>query len=191
MKNPECEPLCLNILLKLLMKKALFKPNSKVFENFEFSKLQEMLLKKINYFYKTYIRYLKRINELTDNNKIYEIIKKDVNEFNQKTDRFNLTSMNLEEKDYDDLDLKNSMIIEFFRNLSGRNPFLKNTIQVDNMENYLNMDDDNKEQNQNQIEEVNPNIFNNNQIDPYMQDYKTFNDLSIKDKIEILFFFCK
>jgi len=128
------------------MKKALFKPNSKVFENFEFSKLQEMLLKKINYFYKTYIRYLKRIYELTDNNKIYEIIKKDVTEFNQKTEKYNLTSGNLDEKDYDDLDLKNSMIVEFFRNLSGRNPFLKNTIQVDNMENYLNMDDDNKDQ---------------------------------------------
>lgn len=173
------------------MKKALFKPNCKVFENFEFSKLQEMLLKKINYFYKTYIRYLKRIYELTDNNKIYEIIKKDVTDFNQKTDRFNLTSVNLDEKDYDDLDLKNSMIIEFFRNLSGRNPFLKNTIQVDNMENYLNMDDDNKEPNVHNIEEVNPNNYNTNEVDPYMQDYKTFNDLSIKDKIEILFFFCK
>ncbi len=142
------------------MKKALFKPTSKVFENFEFSKLQEMLLKKINYFYKTYIRYLKRIYELTDNNKIYEIIKKDVTDFNQKTDRFNLTTVNLEEKDYDDLDLKNSMIIEFFRNLSGRNPFLKNTIQVDNMENYLNMDDDNKEPpHAANFEEINANNF--------------------------------
>lgn len=173
------------------MKKALFKPNSKVFENFEFSKLQEMLLKKINYFYKTYIRYLKRIYELTDNNKIYEIIKKDVTDFIQKTDSFNLTSVNLDEKDYEDLDLKNSMIIEFFRNLSGRNPFLKNTIQVDNMDNYLNMDDDNKEPNAANLEEMNANNFNTNEIDPYMQDYKTFNDLSIKDKIEILFFFCK
>jgi hypothetical protein len=174
------------------MKKALFKPNSKVFENFEFSKLQEMLLKKINYFYKTYIRYLKRIYELNDNNKIYEIILKDVTDFNQKTDRFNLTSVNLDVKDYDDLDLKNSMIIEFFSNLSGRNPFLKNTIQVDNMENYLNMDNDHKEQNATNIEESIANIYNiTNQGDPYMQDYKTFNDLSIKDKIEILFFFCK
>jgi hypothetical protein len=172
------------------MKKALFKPNSKVFENFEFSKLQEMLLKKINYFYKTYIRYLKRIYELTDNNKIYEIIKKDVTEFNQKTEKYNLTSGNLDEKDYDDLDLKNSMIVEFFRNLSGRNPFLKNTIQVDNMENYLNMDDDNKDQIHN-IGENNINSHNTNQVHPYMQDYLTFNDLSIKDKIEILFFFCK
>jgi len=173
------------------MKKALFKPNSKIFENFEFSKLQEMLLKKINYFYKTYIRYLKRVYDLTDNNKIYEIIKKDVLEFNQKSDKYNLTSVNLEEKDYDDLDLKNSMIIEFFRNLSGRNPFLKNTIQVDNMDNYLNMDDDNKEQIINCNESSNINTYNANQIDSFMQDYLTFNDISMKDKIEILFFFCK
>ena len=191
MKYPECEPLCLNILLKLLMKKALFKPNSKVFENFEFSKLQEMLLKKINYFYKTYIRYLKRIYELTDNNKIYEVIKKDVTEFNQKNDKYNLTSVNLDEKDYDDLDLKNSMIIEFFRNLSGRNPFLRNTIQADNMDHYLNMDDNNKENNVNNIEENNINTYNANQLETYSQDYLTFNDLAIKDKIEILFFFCK
>lgn len=174
------------------MKKALFKPNSKVFENFEFSKLQEMLLKKINYFYKTYIRYLKRVYELTDNNRIYEIIRKDILEFKQKTDRFSLTTGNLEEKDYEDLDLKNSMIIEFFRNLSGRNPLLKNTIQADNMDKFLNMDDDNKELHIPNPEENNPNANNYNmEMYAYSSDYLTFNELMLRDKVEILFFFCK
>lgn len=174
------------------MKKALFKPNSKVFENFEFSKLQEMLLKKINYFYKTYIRYLKRLYELTDNNKIYETIITDLHEHKQKTDKFKLTSANLDEKDYDDIDLKNSMIIEFFRNLSGRNPFLKGNIQVDNMEKYLNMDEDNKKINiENNLNNPYNTTAQENPCESFIHDYLTFNDLSLKDKIEILFFFCK
>jgi hypothetical protein len=171
------------------MKKALFKPNCKVFENFEFGKLQEMLLKKINYFYKTYIRYLKRIYELNDNNRIYEIIQRDVNEFRQKINRFNLDANNLEEKEYDDQDLKNSMIIELFRNLKGRNPFLKDHIQTDNMEKFLDMNDD-QEKEHNQLN-YNDEVLLNNNIEPYNQDYFTFNDLSIKDKIEILYFLCK
>lgn len=173
------------------MKKALFKPNCKVFENFEFGKLQEMLLKKINYFYKTYIRYLKRIYELNDNNKIYEIIQKDVMDFKQRINRFNLDAANLEEKEYEDLDLKNSMIIEFFRNLRGRNPFLKDNIQTDNMDKFLDMNDEQDKEKEINNGEVyhNNEIYNNN--DPYLQDYLTFNELSLKDKIEVLFFFCK
>ena len=171
------------------MKKALFKANCKVFENFEFAKLQEMLLKKINYFYKTYIRHLKRNYGINNNYEIFDVIKKDVLEFRQKVNRFTLNSNNLEEKEYDDMDLKNSLIIELFRNLNGRNPFLKNNIEGGNMENFLDINDENEKDCG-----FNEDAFDNkvnNFTDPFLQDYLSFNDLNLKDKVEILYFFCK
>jgi hypothetical protein len=159
------------------MKKALFKPNSKIFENFEFSKLQEMLLKKINYFYKTYIRYLKRIYNENLNEKIYELIQRDISEYTLKANsRFNLSSTNLAEKIYDDIDLKNLMIIEFFRSLGGINPFLKVTMAGEQMDNYLKQEDEEEKK--------------ATDADSY-ENYLTFNDLSLKHKIEVLHFFCK
>jgi hypothetical protein len=165
------------------MKKALFKPNSKVFENFEFPKLQEMLLKKINYFYKTYIRYLKKINNTTDNSRIYELINQDINNYNKhQLNRFCLTRENLSETEFDDCDMKNLMIIEFFRGLGGRNPLLKTStiIDKDKMERFLTLDDGGEEGGKEEEK----------QLLPYSDDYLTFNELSMKDKIELLFFFC-
>jgi hypothetical protein len=180
LRNPEIEPTCLNVLLKVLMKKALFKPNSKVYENFEFSKLQEMLLKKINYFYKTYIRYLKRFYNENDNNKIYDLIQKDIAEgTTNMANKFSFSGANLGQKVYDDLDLKNLMIIDFFRNLGGVNPFLKVTMVGEQMENYLKQDDADAKG----IETAGDLA--------YCEDYLSFNDLSLKHKVEVLHFFCK
>lgn len=158
------------------MKKALFKPSSKVYENFEYSKLQEMLLQKINYFYKQYIRYLKRMNSISDNSKVYEFIKKDIEDFENSggfDERNNLTCGNLSEKCYDEMDMKNLMIVDFFRSLKGKNPFLKQDQGDSNMQRLLSQDESENQ------------VTNN-----YSEDYYTFNELSLKEKVEVLFFFC-
>lgn len=168
------------------MKKALFKPNSKIGENFELAKFQEMLLKKIHYFYKTYIRHVKKINGVTDNSRVYELIKIDVDEYNEKKEKekWALNATNLGDKQYDDMDLKNLMIVEFFRELGGRNPFLKMTMQGDKMDMYLNQEDEYKAgaKADNDI-----NAQANNESN---EDYLTFNEISLQEKVEILFFFC-
>lgn len=165
------------------MKKALFKPNSKVFENFEYSKLQDMLLKKVNYFHKTYIRYLKRLYGETDNSKIYDLIKNDIVASESMGDRFKLTSDNLSEKVYNDADLKTLMIVDFFRALKGRNPFMKEIIQADKLDMYLS---------QNAEDGDNANATSKSDLNSeYQSDYLNFNDLTIQDKVEVLFFFCK
>ncbi len=185
MKFPEIDPLCLNILLKLLMKKALFKPTSKIGENFEISKFQEMILKKIHFFYKTYIRHLKKLNNINDNSRVYELIKKDVEEYNLKKDkdRYALNKENLSDSQFEDIDIKNLMIVDFFRTLGGRNPFLKSSLQSEKMELYLNneKDDEDARMNVEVVETKEENL---------MEDYLTFNELSLKDKVDILLFFC-
>ena len=171
------------------MKKALFKPNSKIGENFEYSKLNDMLLKKINYFYKTYIRFLKKLNGVSDNTGILDLIEKDVEDYKESSlEKYKLTASNLGEKYYEDLDLKNIMIVEFFRSLKGRNPFLKVSMQEQIIERYMN---------QAEIDEQTKENFNKNKItgntttelDDF-DDYYSFNDLSLKDKVEVIFFFC-
>ena len=128
------------------MKKTLFKPNSKIGENFDFSKLHEMLLQKINYFYKTYIRHIKKIQNVLDNTKVFEYIRQDVEEFikNEK-EKYSFSSKNLSDKNYSDLDLKNLMIINFFRCLGGRNPFLKSNMAGETMDLFLNQEEKEEE----------------------------------------------
>ena len=167
------------------MKKALFKPTSKIGENFEISKFQEMILKKIHFFYKTYIRHLKKLNNINDNSRVYELIKKDVEEYNLKKDkdRYALNKENLSDSQFEDIDIKNLMIVDFFRSLGGRNPFLKSSLQSEKMELYLNneKDDEDARMNVEVVETKEENL---------MEDYLTFNELSLKDKVDILLFFC-
>jgi hypothetical protein len=169
------------------MKKALFKPTSKIGENFEISKFQEMILKKIHFFYKTYIRHLKKINNINDNSRVYELIKKDVEEYNIKKDkdRYALNTENLSDNQFEDMDIKNLMIVDFFRSLGGRNPFLKSSMQTEKMEMYLN----NEKEDEDAGNKVNVEVVESKE-ENLMEDYLTFNELSLKDKVDILLFFC-
>jgi hypothetical protein len=174
------------------MKKALFKPNSKIGENFEYAKLHEMLLKKINYFYKTYLRYLKKLNGVTDNSRILDLIKKDIEEYKETNlEKYKLSATNLGDKQYEELDLKNLMVVEFFRSLNGRNPFLKSSMQDENMEKYMNQEDKEEQVADHNSENLKNKQSTTNAADiDYIEDYLSFNDLSLKDKVEVLFFFC-
>ncbi len=172
MKFPDIEPLCVNILLKLLMKKALFKPNTKIGENFELAKFNEMLFKKILFFYKTYIRHLKKLNNEIDNTKIFELINKDIDSYREKSIRqkYDLTASNLSENIFEESDIKLLIIVEFFRGLGGRNPLMKTLNE--NFEMILS----NENQEEEKVEE--------------MSDFLSFSEISLQDRVNILYFFC-
>ena len=163
LNHTDIEPLCINILSKLLMKKENMRtsklnkeqnksttnlieapsnnnsnlnneqknplnninviPKEKnAFSENEINKLNGILFKKINFFYKTYIRYLRRIYNMTDLSNIFEIIKTDIDNFKNRADPFSLTKDNLNDKCYNDLDIKTMLIVNFFRELGGNNP---------------------------------------------------------------------
>jgi hypothetical protein len=176
------------------MKKALFKPTSKIGENFEVAKFQEMMLKKIHFFYKSYIRHLKKLNGVNDNSKVYELIKKDVEEYRETKDkdRYALNVENLSDNQYEDMDIKNLMIVDFFRSLGGRNPFLKSSMQGEKMDMYLNGGEEKEDEGKiiEKVQEVDNKDQKDQKEENYIQDYLTFNELSLKDKIDILLFFC-
>ena len=126
LKYPNLDSYCLTLLYKLLMKKAVFKSNAKVCDYESNSKLNELLVKKILYFYKLYARYL-----VTKYNAVFsqELIEKDLEDYNKHENKikefslmksFSYTNENLGNDD----DLKKLMTINLFRNLSGRNPFI-------------------------------------------------------------------
>ncbi len=209
LNHPEIEPLCLNILSKLLMKKENMRssklnkeqnksttnlneapsnnnsnlnneqkntlnnlnniPKEKnAFSENEINKLNGILFKKINFFYKTYIRYLRRIYNMTDLSNIFEIIKTDIDNFKNRADPFSLTKDNLNDKCYNDLDIKTMLIVNFFRELGGNNPLHTISSQI-MMEKMLS----NKEDNLNDE-----------------NDYVPFSELSIENKVNFLYFFC-
>ena len=209
LNHPEIEPLCLNILSKLLMKKEnmrsskLNKEQNKSITNLneapsnnnsnlnneqkntlnnlnnipkeknafsenEINKLNGILFKKINFFYKTYIRYLRRVYNMTDLSNIFEIIKTDIDNFKNRADPFSLTKDNLNDKCYNDLDIKTMLIVNFFRELGGNNPLHTISSQI-MMEKMLS----NKEVD-----------FNDE------SDYVSFSELSIENKVNFLYFFC-
>ncbi len=209
LNHPEIEPLCLNILSKLLMKKENMRssklnkeqnksttnlneapsnnnsnlnneqkntlnnlnniPKEKnAFSENEINKLNGILFKKINFFYKTYIRYLRRVYNMTDLSNIFEIIKTDIDNFKNRADPFSLTKDNLNDKCYNDLDIKTMLIVNFFRELGGNNPLHTISSQI-MMEKMLS----NKEDNLNDE-----------------NDYVPFSELSIENKVNFLYFFC-
>ena len=209
LKHSDIEPLCVNVLSKLLMKKEVHRataaqnnavknensnsqpaatvvqngtgaiignnvgtnnPNSGN-SNVDVNKVNELLLKKVNYFYKTYIRYLKKAYSLTDMTKIFEIINQDVAQYKNRADPFAFTIANISDKFYDDLDTKTFLIIDFFRDLGGVNPLIK-TQTYDMMEQIMS----------NNHQEEDKGEFN--------EEYVSFCDLSVKQKIKFLYFFC-
>ena len=209
LKHSDIEPLCVNVLSKLLMKKEVHRAtaaqNNAVKNensnsqsaatvvqngtnaiignnvgtnntnsgnsNVDVNKVNELLLKKVNYFYKTYIRYLKKAYSLTDMTKIFEIINQDVAQYKNRADPFAFTIANISDKFYDDLDTKTFLIIDFFRDLGGVNPLIK-TQTYDMMEQIMS----------NNHQEEDKGEFN--------EEYVSFCDLSVKQKIKFLYFFC-
>ena len=208
LNHTDIEPLCINILSKLLMKKEnmrtskLNKEQNKSITNLneapsnnnsnlnneqkntlnnlnnipkeknafsenEINKLNGILFKKINFFYKTYIRYLRRVYNMTDLSNIFEIIKTDIDNFKNRADPFSLTKDNLNDKCYNDLDIKTMLIVNFFRELGGNNPLHTISSQI-MMEKMLS----NKEDNLNDE-----------------NDYVPFSELSIENKVNFLYFF--
>ena len=85
-RNPKLDPLCLNILYKLLLKKAMFKPTLKITDWESKLKLQQMLAKKLVYFYKVYARTISSRHHLPFSKEAIEIDLKSV----QGYDRFNI-----------------------------------------------------------------------------------------------------
>lgn len=119
--NPEYETLCLSLLWKLLMKKAVFKPNAKITDTDSKDKLKLLLCKKLIYFYKIYSRCLikKYKAPFTE-----ELINHDLLSFDE-TEFFNI----MKAKDYYkeiefELDVKKLMVLNLFRSLKGKNPVI-------------------------------------------------------------------
>ena len=207
--HTDIEPLCMNILSKLLMKKENMRTNKlnkeqnkstsnlseapsnnnlnlnneqknalnninnipkekNAFSQNEINKLNEILFKKINFFYKTYIRYLRRLYNMSDLSNIFEIIKTDIENFKNRSDPFALTKDNLNDKCYNDLDIKTMLIINFFRELGGNNPLhtISSKIMMEKMLSNKEVD------------------FNDE------SDYVSFSELSIENKVNFLYFFC-
>ena len=140
-----------------------------------------MLIKKIEYFYKIYIRQLKR--QYPEINNLNDLIQIDLTESKANNEiKFNLNTENLENKVLWDVDFKILIILEFFREFNGRNPFIKNSNKesIDAIlvgaENEIELEEENKKVDEMMI---------------YEEYWYSFLDLSIKEKIEIIYFFCK
>ena len=87
------------------------------------------------------------------------------------------------------MDIKNLMIVDFFRSLGGRNPFLKSSMQGEKMDMYLKGGEEKEDEGK--IIDKDQEVDTKDQKEEnYIQDYLTFNELSLKDKIDILLFFC-
>ena len=139
-------------------------------QNCDINKLNELLIKKINFFYKTYVRYLKKAYSVPDMNTILDIINQDVTQYRTKSDPFAFTPSNMSDKFFDDLDTKTYLIVEFFRDLGGINPLVKD-LSSQRMEALMS---NHQEEDKNEINE----------------DFYSFSELSVKHKVKVLFFFC-
>ena len=225
--HTDIDPLCCNILSKLLLKKEQHRPTkqnkekekdnnnanlenqsennveknhvsninnshnnqknnnnlSLIFNEENLLQLNENLMKKLNYFYKVYIRYLKKIYNVTETSKVFEIIKTDLENFkNDKinNDYYSLTKKNLTEKYFDDCDIKTELIVKLFRELEGIHP-LRNINSIAELE-ILMSNKDNIEITENN--ENNKDENNNN------SNSKNFENLTVKQKVILLMFFC-
>ena len=131
--HTDIDPLCCNVLSKLMQKKEQHRPtkqnkekdkdgnftesnnnliekssnnliqkdkeiNNAIFNQENLIQLNEELLKKINYFYKIYIRYLKKIYNVTESSKLLDMIKEDTDIYNStkyENDFYSFTKFNL------------------------------------------------------------------------------------------------
>ena len=165
------------------------KENNNVFNEENLIQLNETLLKKLNYFYKVYVRYLKRINNITEASSL-EMIKKDVEIYNNTkytNDFYSFTKENLSNKYYDYCDIKTELIVKLFRDLNGEHPLRSITnnheleILMSNKDTEMNNSKYNKN---NDVIELDTNEDNTN------KNFKTFESLKTKQKVTLLMFFC-
>ena len=144
-----------------------------------------MLIKKIDYFYKIYLRQLKR--QYPEILSLRELIDIDVNEsLTFYENKFSMSKSSLQNKIYWDQDLQVLMILDFFRFFKGMNPFVKNFNNNQDTTN-INLDNLIKE---GDIEEEKK-LDENDTVTKENDYYYTFIELPIHHKIEVLYFFCK
>ena len=121
-----------------------------------------MIIGKFAFFHKIYVRYLKRIfPEIKDNNDLIE-----AENSSYINNEFDLTTGNFSQKVMPENDMRNLMVYQFFHEKKGRNPFLRPDA---NSEDYWATSDK----------------------DLDMDLFFTFKELSIEDKVDILYFFTK
>ena len=226
--HTDIDPLCCNVLSKLLQKKEQHRPtkqnkekdkdgnftesnnnlvekssnnitqkdkeiNNAIFNQENLIQLNEELLKKINYFYKIYIRYLKKIYNITDSTKLLDMIKEDTEVYNStkyENDFYSFTKFNLSNKYYDDCDIKTELIVKLFRDLNGEHP-LRNINTSQELE-ILMSNKDNEKNNQNYQSTTEIIDINNNSVisEENNTGVKTFESLKTKQKVILLMFFC-
>ena len=226
--HTDIDPLCCNVLSKLLQKKEQHRPtkqnkekdkdgnftesnnnliekssnnitqkdkeiNNAIFNQENLIQLNEELLKKINYFYKIYIRYLKKIYNITDSAKLLDMIKEDTEIYNStkyENDFYSFTKFNLSNKYYDDCDIKTELIVKLFRDLNGEHP-LRNINTSQELE-ILMSNKDNEKNNQNYQSTTEIIDINNNSVisEENNTGVKTFESLKTKQKVILLMFFC-
>ena len=234
--HTDIDPLCCNVLSKLLQKKEQHRPtkqnkdkekekekdgnftesnnnlieksstnnllqkdkeiNNTIFTQDNLLQLNEELLKKLNYFYKIYIRYLKKIYNVSDSSKLIEIIKTDSKDYlNSKyeNDFYSFTKYNLSSKYYADCDIKTELIVKLFRDLNGEHP-LRNINNPQELEILMSNKDNEKNNTQNNNYQSTTEIIdiNNTSIisEENNNNTKTFEALNIKQKVILLMFFC-
>ena len=167
--------------------------NNAIFNQENLIQLNEELLKKINYFYKIYIRYLKKIYNITDSTKLLDMIKEDTEVYNStkyENDFYSFTKFNLSNKYYDDCDIKTELIVKLFRDLNGEHP-LRNINTSQELE-ILMSNKDNEKNNQNYQSTTEIIDINNNSVisEENNTGVKTFESLKTKQKVILLMFFC-
>ena len=165
------------------------KENNNVFNEENLIQLNETLLKKLNYFYKVYVRYLKRINNITEASNL-EMIKKDVEIYNNTkytNDFYSFTKENLSNKYYDYCDIKTELIVKLFRDLNGEHPLrsITNNHELEILMSNKDIEMNNSKYNKNNdVIELDTNEDNTN------KNFKTFESLKTKQKVTLLMFFC-
>ena len=165
------------------------KENNNVFNEENLIQLNETLLKKLNYFYKVYVRYLKRINNITEASNL-EMIKKDVEIYNNTkytNDFYSFTKENLSNKYYDYCDIKTELIVKLFRDLNGEHPLrsITNNHELEILMSNKDIEMNNSKYNKNNdVIELDTNEDNTN------KNFKTFESLKTKQKVILLMFFC-
>ncbi len=228
--HTDIDPLCCNVLSKLLLKKEQHRPtkqnkdkdkekdnntntenningsneknnsihntqkdkeNNNIFNEDNLVQLNETLLKKLNYFYKVYVRYLRKIYNITESSKSLEMIKNDIDIYNNTkytNDFYSFTKQNLSNKFYDDCDIKTELIVKLFRDLDGEHPLrpISNYHELEILMSNKDTEMTNSNYNKNNVIDLDSNTENNNNTN----NFKTFESLKVKQKVTLLMFFC-
>ena len=164
------------------------KENNNTFNQDNLIQLNETLLKKLNYFYKVYVRYLRKLYNITESSKSLEMIKNDVEIYNHnkyENDYYAFTKQNLSNKFFDDCDIKTELIVKLFRDLNGEHPLrpISNYHELEILMSNKDVEMTNNNYNNNNSETENNGDNNNINL-------KTFESLKTKQKVILLMFFC-